>query len=85
MAESLPILVDQFEDNPWMYSVRIHGVSERTTVFQYADDMIPFLGNSADLEVRLRCCLFIFSILSGFPINLQKSCLIGVGSDSGEV
>lgn len=60
-------------------------MAKRTTVLQYADDTILFLGRSNDLKVRLHKCLLIFSLILGLHINLRKSSLIGVGLDQVEV
>lgn len=83
VAKTLLILVNQFEDKRWLQGIRIQGVPERTTIFQYVDDAILFLRHSEDLDVKLHHCLVIFSMMSGLFINLHKSCLVGVRVDSG--
>lgn len=40
VAESLPILVNQFEDNRGLHGMHINGVIEWTTVFQYVNDIL---------------------------------------------
>lgn len=85
VAESLPILVNQFEENQWLQGLCINGMLERATVFQYAGDTILFLDCSKNMEVRFCICLLIFSIISGLCVNLHKSSLIRVGIDLVEV
>lgn len=58
---------------------------ERTTVLQYADNIILFLRRLENLEVRFHRCLVIYFLISGLWISIHKSSLIGVGMDSGEV
>lgn len=54
MAESLPIVVNQFEENLWLHGMRICGVLEKITVLKYMDDIILVLWFSEDLGVNLR-------------------------------
>lgn len=85
VAEAFPILVHQFKDLGWVRGMRIQGGGERTSVLQYVDDTILFLGRSVDLDARLRRCLRIFSLISGLRINLHKSVVVVVGMDHEEV
>lgn len=81
VTESLPIFVNKLEEHLGLRGFCIQGLSENTTVLQYADDTILFLHYSVDLEVRLHKCLLIFSLILGLKINLSKSSLYEVGLD----
>lgn len=79
VVEALLILVNQFKEHQWLIDTRINGLMERTTIFQYANDTIMFLGCFRDYVIRLQRCLYIFSMISGLRINLHKSFVTRVG------
>lgn len=54
---------------------------ESVIVLHYADDTILFLRRLNNLEMRLRRCFLIFSLISGLRINLHKSNLFGVSME----
>lgn len=85
LVETLLILINQFEDKPWLQGVHILIVLERTTIFQYVDETILFIRLSQDLDVRLRKCMLIFCIILGLHVNLHKSSLVKVGMEFEEV
>lgn len=53
VTESLPILVDHFQDNQWLQRMRINGLNVRTTVVMlilvicdsFAQELIDWCGN----------------------------------------
>lgn len=79
VPEALPNLLNQFHYAGWLSGIAILGLTDRMTVLQFVDDNILFLNNTKDISSRIQSCLTIFSILTGFKINLGKNTTIGVG------
>lgn len=65
VSEAFPTLVNQFKDNRGLKGMCIQGVRERTTIFQYMNDTILFLGQLENLEVIL-CIVTHFLYYFGF-------------------
>lgn len=59
--------------------MRINGVLESTSVLQYANDTIMFLGHSENMGLQM--CFLIFHLMSGLRANMSKSCLVGIEVD----
>lgn len=73
VVKFLPILVNQYEDNQWLQNMYIQRVMDITNIIQYSENTILFLGQSVNLEGKLRKCLFIFSNIKELHIDLRKS------------
>ncbi|XP_071739104.1 uncharacterized mitochondrial protein AtMg01250-like [Rutidosis leptorrhynchoides] len=84
-AEGLNILTKAAVDRGLFRGVEIGRDKVVVSHLQYADDTM-FLGewsttNARNLFKILKC----FELSSGLKVNFHKSCLYGVGVDSGDV
>ncbi|XP_071741061.1 uncharacterized protein [Rutidosis leptorrhynchoides] len=84
-AEGLNILTKATVDRGIFKGVEIGNDKVVISHLQYADDTIFFgdlsMSNARNLIYILKC----FELASGLKVNFHKSCLYGVGADSGEI
>ncbi|XP_071739247.1 uncharacterized mitochondrial protein AtMg01250-like [Rutidosis leptorrhynchoides] len=84
-AEGLNIPVKAALEKDLFKGVEVEDDKVIVSHLQYADDTIFFGEWNRENAINLRMLLKCFELASGLKVNMQKSCIYGIGVNQGDV